>query len=186
MRVDEATTGARAMHGERSHPMDPTRFDRLTRRLGGSRSRRSFLGTVAALGAALAAGRAAAPEPAAAMIYNGEGAACNADGDCLDGLVCCGGRFDGTWAGTCTTTGNCGGSCAVTGSACPPGCNWGDGCAACCDGFCTSYGTCAYWYSVYQGGTCSLSDPYQCAPGLTCCPKRSGGQHGTCQDVCGY
>lgn len=159
--------------------MDPMRFDRLTRLVATSNSRRSVLRRLAALSAAvIAGGRIAAPRSVVADGCAGFGCPCSDDSTCVDGLVCCG--------NSCNTSGNCGLNCTGTGDPCPASCSFGEACDDCCAGFCTSSGACTTIYYSQEGGACSLADPTACAPGLTCCPSLGGDpSDGVCQDSCG-
>jgi hypothetical protein len=158
--------------------MHSSRFDRWTRTLAATRSRRSALRALGALtAAALAKRHLAGPQSAAADGCAGFGCPCADDSTCVEGLVCCG--------NSCSTSGNCGLTCTGTGDACPASCSFGEPCADCCEGFCTSSGACTTIYYSQEGGDCSLSDPTACAPGLTCCPTSGGdAADGVCQDSC--
>jgi hypothetical protein len=158
--------------------MDPRRFDRWTKAVAATGSRRAALRGLAALGvAALAGRRFALPSPAAAGGCAGFGCPCADSSTCIDGLVCCG--------NSCQTSGYCGMACTGTGGGCPTSCTPGQPCADCCGGFCAGYGGCTTIYYSYEGGACSLSDPTACAPGLTCCPTPGGdAADGVCHDVC--
>ena len=123
--------------------MDPSRFDRWTRAVAVTGTRRSALRALAALGGAFLAGRSlAAPQPAAATGCAGFGCPCSDSSTCVDGLVCCG--------NSCNTSGNCGLNCTGTGDACPASCSQGEPCADCCGGFCAAYGGCTTLY--YSSG----------------------------------
>src|SRR5215207_1334808 len=68
--------------------MDPRRFDALARSLAASKTRRGFLGTLAAVGAGLLGSRAAAAQVTQAFCGN---VVCAANpGVCKSGCVCCG------------------------------------------------------------------------------------------------
>src|SRR5215211_4005023 len=68
--------------------MDPRRFDALARSLAASKTRRGFLGTLAAVGAGLLGSRAAAAQVTQAFCGN---VVCVANpGVCKSGCVCCG------------------------------------------------------------------------------------------------
>ncbi len=156
--------------------MDPRSFDRWTRGIAAVQSRRTALGALAALGAALFTGARMAT-PTSATGCAGFGCPCSDDSTCVDGLVCCG--------NSCNTSGNCGLNCTGTGDPCPASCSQGEPCADCCAGFCTSSGACTTIYYSQAGGACSLADPTACAPGLTCCPTSGGdASDGVCQDSC--
>lgn len=159
--------------------MDPMRFDRITRAVAVTGTRRSALRALTALGAALiAGGRLVTPRSASADGCAGFGCPCSDTSNCVDGLVCCG--------NSCNTSGNCGLNCTGTGDACPASCTFGAACDACCEGFCTNNGACTTIYYSQAGGACSLSDPTACAPGLTCCPSQGGdAADGVCKDSCG-
>jgi hypothetical protein len=158
--------------------MDPTRFDRWTRAIAATRSRRATLRTIIGLGAVAAVGARLTPAPVAAGGCAGFGCPCSDSSTCVDGLVCCG--------NSCNTSGNCGLNCTGTGDPCPASCSQGEPCADCCAGFCTSSGACTTIYYSQAGGDCSLADPTACAPGLTCCPTPGGDpSDGVCQDSCG-
>jgi hypothetical protein len=161
--------------------MDGARFDAVIRTLaraaGAGSSRRSALRTLAAVASAAVLGKAAVPRPVTATGCAGFGCPCSGDDNCLAGLVCCG--------NACETSGYCGLTCTGTGDACPAACSFGEACADCCGGFCTSSGACTTIYYAYEGGACSLADPTACAPGLTCCPTAGGdASDGVCQDNC--
>src|SRR5690348_16559571 len=83
--------GSRVARGWKEAVMDPSRFDRWTRAVAATRSRRATLRGLAALGVAALAGRhlAAAP-PVAAGGCAGFGCPCADASTCIDGLVCCG------------------------------------------------------------------------------------------------
>ncbi|MFN8593546.1 MAG: hypothetical protein U0031_18965 [Thermomicrobiales bacterium] len=158
--------------------MDATRFDRFTRTVAATRSRRSTLRAIVALGAAALAGVRLTATPVAASGCAGFGCPCSDSSTCVEGLVCCG--------NSCNTSGNCGLNCTGTGDACPASCSQGEPCADCCGGFCAAYGGCTTIYYSQAGGACSLADPTACAPGLTCCPTYGGDpSDGVCQDSCG-
>ena len=164
--------------------MDGKAFDRLTKGLGTNKNRRAFgKGVIAA--ALAGVGIRGSKKRAEAMIYMGPGAPCADDSACMSGLICCPPQaMSPNGANVCLTTGDCGVQCHPTDYPCPSDCAWGDGCVACCEGYCRSTGMCGHWYSVYEGGQCSLSDPDQCAPGLTCCPNLGVWGIGTCTDSC--
>jgi hypothetical protein len=158
--------------------MDPTRFDRWTRAVAATRSRRAALRAIFGFGATALAGPRLTPAPVAADGCAGFGCPCSDSSTCVDGLVCCG--------NSCNTSGNCGLNCTGTGDPCPASCSQGEPCADCCEGFCTSSGACTTIYYSQAGGACSLADPTACAPGLTCCPILGGDpSDGVCQDSCG-
>src|SRR5215207_2484900 len=89
--------------------MDPSRFDSLSRSLATAKSRRGFLGTLAALGAGLLGARAADAQVTQAFCGN---VVCRTNpGICKPGCVCC------VWSNTnsrCMPPGNCSGTVATT------------------------------------------------------------------------
>ncbi len=159
--------------------MDGQAFDRLARAVAGVRSRRSLGRLVAAAGLAAVGGRARQDVAEAACA--GYGCPCASGDQCVDGLVCC---PYGPQGNMCATAEDCGLYCAATGDACPPVCEFGEPCSACCEGFCAHYGGCTSLYYSDEGGPCSLADPTACAPGLTCCPRRRRHNEGVCRDWC--
>jgi hypothetical protein len=158
--------------------MASTRFDRWTRRLAGTRSRRSTLRAALSMGTTVLGGRSlTAPQRVSAGACAGFGCPCSDDSTCVEGLVCCG--------NSCNTSGSCGLTCTGTGDSCPASCSQGEPCADCCEGFCAAYGACTTIYYSQAGGACSLADPTACAAGLTCCPTSGGDpSDGVCQDSC--
>ena len=181
--------------------MDSGHFDTLTRALGRARTRRGFVRALgAALGVSALAGRAAAPQPAAADWCSYEGCNCYRDpytaADCAVGLVCCkdGIPADGE-IGVCTSM--CGVQCISPGDTCATGCPYNGDCYGCCSGQCLD-GICTYAdgtpgtnpYCPWEGCPCS-QDRFSttgCNDGLTCCGANGlpvDGGDGVCTSMCG-
>jgi hypothetical protein len=121
--------------------MDGVRFDRWSRLLTKSGSRRSALRALGALAAAAILGR---EDAAAGTRCYGWGCPCINDRSCTDGTICCN--------GICKSPGECGGCCRADGEARPHHCNLGDYCSSCCGGFCAAYGGCGGTYNGAPGG----------------------------------
>lgn len=166
--------------------MDPRGFDAWTRSLSTRDSRRGALQRLGRAGAlaALLLGR---EHLASARHCTSEGCGCatGTQHACGSGLVCCA-SSPGTpgGAGVCTPRGQCDGGCSSYGSACPGYCNWGDGCADCCTGYCNNRGTCDSPPNL--NATCTGGTQQPCLYGLTCCPYVRGlpGGAGTCDYRC--
>lgn len=166
--------------------MDHRGFDTWTRSLTARDSRR---GALRRLGLATALGTMVFGRDRSASAhhctYEGCGCATGTQHACGHGLVCCAsspGAPGG--AGVCTPRGQCGGGCTGFGGGCPGYCNWGDGCADCCTGYCNNRGTCDNPPNL--NATCTGGTQQPCLYGLVCCPYVRGlpGGAGTCDYSC--
>ena len=116
--------------------MDPQRFDSLARSLAAPKTRRGFLGTMAALAAGLTGSRAVGAQVSQAQCGN---KVCAANpGGCTDGCVCC---VYGNGNSRCRPSGDCTGTIATPTTTTAPPCSPQNGpCTVsddCCgDGFC--------------------------------------------------
>jgi hypothetical protein len=180
-----ATTLGRA---GRKPDVDDRRFDALTRTLADVTSRRGALRRLGAAGLAGAlAGVPGGQRPTLAHHCSYEGCGCSTGTQhaCGHGLVCCA-SSPGTpgGAGVCTPRGQCGGGCTGRGNACPAYCNWGDGCADCCTGYCGNRGSCDAPPNL--NATCTSGTQSPCLYGLVCCPYVPGlaGGAGSCEYTC--
>lgn len=174
---------------ERRPDMNDRRFDTLTRTLADSAatSRRGALRRLALAGAVAVLAGWRAPQAASAHHCTDEGCGCSTGTQhaCGHGLVCCA-SSPGTpgGAGVCTPRGQCGGGCTGRGNACPAYCNWGDGCADCCTGYCGGRGSCDAPPNL--NATCTGGTQQPCLYGLVCCsyvPGLAGGA-GSCEYTC--
>jgi cell division septation protein DedD len=122
----------------------------------------------------------------------GQGCDCNGgvQGACDDGLVCC--QADGSvpgGPGTCQPADSCGPPpCTDNGGGCDATCNWGDGCAGCCSGYCNDTGQCDDAPAPPcsgEGCTCITGTESPCDDGLSCCGSGDvPGGPGVCQASC--
>jgi hypothetical protein len=168
--------------------VDPRRFDSLTRSLAAPKSRRGFLGTLAALGAGLGARRAAGAQVTQAQCGN---VVCynrstqTVDVACSPGCVCCvfsngnsrcmpPGNCSGVVTSPTTTTTTAAPTTTTTTTAPPRPACIGDECSefeqdACCAGTqCFSSACCIPFRDV------TIPDPAACVASAECCQNPGG------------